>query len=524
MSYPSPPPETQLYEHAPCALLLTDADGTILRVNATASAWLGYERGELLHRRVLNLLPVGARLFHHTHCMPILQMQGSLAELQVELLRRDGSRFPALINILRREHEGTIFDEWAVFRAVDRRSYEQELLAARKTAEAALEARLEAEAQLTRANKLLSQASKRKDEFLATLSHELRNPLAPMRNALEVLRLDLPQESRMHRMMDVCERQLHQLTHLVDDLMEVSRITQGRMELRCELVELATVLRAAADDMGPVMAAAEHTLTVATPTVPACVNADVTRLTQVVVNLLTNAAKYTPAGGTISLSGSVADDEAVIRVRDNGIGIPPESLGSIFEMFSQLVPAIERRNGGLGIGLALVRGIVELHGGSISAASDGVGRGSEFTVRLPLAHNTSVEAPASQAGPAMERMPKRVLVVDDNADAADTLVLALEMFGCSVRSAYTAQAGLKAFAAFAPQAALLDIGLPDMTGYELAQRIRALPGGDAVSLVAVTGWGQQTDKDLAQAAGFDHHLTKPIDFDELRALLAHDAS
>jgi PAS domain S-box-containing protein len=522
MSYPSSPPETQLYEHAPCALLLTDVDGTILRVNATASAWLGYETGELLHRRVLNLLPVGARLFHHTHCMPILQMQGSLAELQVELLRRDGSRFPALINILRREHEGAIFDEWAVFRAVDRRSYEQELLAARKAAEAALEARLDAEAKLTQANKLLSQASKRKDEFLATLSHELRNPLAPMGNALEVLRLDLPQESRMHRMMDVCERQLHQLTHLVDDLMEVSRITQGRMELRCEVIELAAVLRTAADDMGPVMAAAEHTLTVTTPTVPACVNADVTRLTQVVVNLLTNAAKYTPEGGTISLSGSVADDEAVIRVRDNGIGIPPESLDNIFDMFSQLVPAIERRNGGLGIGLALVRGIVELHGGSISASSEGAGRGSEFTVRLPLAHKTCAEPPA-QASQAMERMPERVLVVDDNADAADTLVLALELFGCGVRSAYTANAGLEAFAAFAPQAALLDIGLPDMNGYELARRIRALPGGDTVSLVAITGWGQQTDKDLAQAAGFNHHLTKPIDFDELRALLAGGA-
>jgi PAS domain S-box-containing protein len=523
MSHPSHQPETQLYEHAACALLLTDADGTILRANATACAWLGYQAGELLHRRLLNLLPVGARLFHQTHCMPILQMRGSLAELQIDLLRRDGTRFPALVNILRREHDGAVFDEWAVFRAVDRRTFEQELVAARKAAEAALDARREAEAQLTQANKLLSQANMRKDEFLATLSHELRNPLAPMRNALEVLRLDLPQESRMHRMMDVCERQLHQLTHLVDDLMEVSRITQGRMELRLAPIELATVLRSAADDMAPVMAAAGHTLTVTAPGAPACVNADATRLTQVVVNLLTNAAKYTPAGGAISLSGSVVDDQAVIRVRDNGIGIPPESLRSIFEMFSQLVPAIERRNGGLGIGLALVRGIVELHGGSISAASEGDGHGSEFTVRLPLARDACDAAPA-QAQSLMERMPERVLVVDDNADAADTLVLALELLGCGVKSAYNARAGLDAFAAFAPQAALLDIGLPDMNGYELARRIRALPGGEAVSLVAITGWGQQTDKDLAQDAGFDHHLTKPIDFDELRTLLARAAN
>jgi PAS domain S-box-containing protein len=518
MTQPSLPPERELYEHAPCGLLLTAKDGTILHANATATAWLGYPAGELLGRRVLNLRPVGARLFHHTHCLPILQVQGSLAELQLELLRRDGTRMPVLINIARREHEGATYDEWAVFRAADRRSYEQELLAARKAAESALDARREAEEQLKKANTQLSLADRRKDEFLATLSHELRNPLAPMRNALEVLKLDLPPQSRMQRMMDVCERQLHQLTHLVDDLMEVSRITQGRMELRREPVELAAVMQLAADDLASTMAAARHTLTVTAPSAPAWVDADVTRLTQVVVNLLTNAAKYTPQGGAISLSGSVTEGEAVIRVRDNGIGIPPESLATIFEMFSQLTPALERSNGGLGIGLALVRGIVELHGGSISAASEGPGRGSEFTVRLPLA-----EAPVQSAEPEAVRAPQvpaRVLVVDDNADAADTLVLALELIGCSARSAYTAAGGLELITAFAPQVALLDIGLPDLNGYEMARRIRALPGGENVHLVALTGWGQQSDKDQALAAGFNHHLTKPIDFGALEALLA----
>ncbi|MGZ5201108.1 MAG: hybrid sensor histidine kinase/response regulator [Telluria sp.] len=518
MTHPSLPPETELYEHAPCGLLLTAADGTILRANATVSAWLGYLPNELLHRRVLNLLPVGARVFHHTHCLPILQVQGSLAELQVELLRRDGTRIPTLINILRRDHGGVIFDEWAVFRAADRRSYEQELLAARKTAESALDARLEAEERLKKANTQLSQADRRKDEFLATLSHELRNPLAPMRNALEVLKLDLPPQSRMHRMMGVCERQLQQLTHLVDDLMEVSRITQGRMELRREPIGLAAVMRAAADDLAPTMAAAGHTLTVATPAAPACVNADATRLTQVVVNLLTNAAKYTPRGGMISLSGSVVGDEAVISVRDNGIGIPAESLGTIFEMFSQLTPALERSNGGLGIGLALVRGIVELHGGSISATSDGPGRGSEFTVRLPLAEPAGLSI-MPDATPA-PRVPARVLVVDDNCDAADTLVLALELLGCTAKNAYTAAGGLDLVTEFAPQVALLDIGLPDLNGYELAHRIRAMPGGESMTLVAVTGWGQQADKERALAAGFNHHLTKPIDFGTLEALLA----
>lgn len=512
------PPDTQLYEHAPCGLLLVAAGGAIVRANATACAWLGYAPDALPGVRALDLLPIGARLFHHTHCLPILQVQGSLAELQVELLRRDGSRFPALINIVRREHDGRTVDEWALFRAVDRRAYEQELLAARKAAEAALDARREAEARLTEANAQLARADQRKNEFLATLSHELRNPLAPMRNALEVLKLDLPRESRMRGMTDVCERQLRQLTHLVDDLMDVARITQGRMELRRAAIDLDTVIRAAADDMAAAMAAAGHALTVTMPDAPAPLQADATRLTQVLVNLLTNAAKYTPRGGAIALSGAVDEGHAVIRVRDNGIGIAPDLVETVFEMFSQLEPALERSNGGLGIGLALVRGIVELHGGSISAASEGPGRGSEFTVRLPLAapEQAGCQAGASPAA----RMLARVLVVDDNADAADTLVLALEMLGCRALVAYTARTAIEALAGFAPDAALLDIGLPDTSGYELARSIRALPGGDAIKLVAVTGWGQQSDKEHALAAGFDHHLTKPIDFDALCGILA----
>ncbi|EEF22570.1 two-component sensor histidine kinase bacteria, putative [Ricinus communis] len=254
------------------------------------------------------------------------------------------------------------------------------------------------------------------------------------------------------------------------------------------------------------------------PQAPARLQADATRLTQVLVNLLTNAVKYTPRGGAIALSGALEGGQAVIRVRDNGIGIAPDSVQSVFEMFSQLTPALERSNGGLGIGLALVRGIVELHGGSISAASEGPGRGSEFTVRLPLAAQEQAD---SQAGAApAERMLARVLVVDDNADAADTLMLALEMLGCRAMVAYTAKAAIDVLAGFAPDAALLDIGLPDINGYELARSIRALPGGDAIKLVAVTGWGQQSDKDRALAAGFDHHLTKPIDFDALCGILA----
>jgi CheY-like chemotaxis protein len=290
------------------------------------------------------------------------------------------------------------------------------------------------------------------------------------------------------------------------------------MELRRSPIDLAGVMRAAADDLRPVMAAAGHALTVSLPEGPLVVDGDTTRLTQVVVNLLANSAKYTPNGGAISLAAGREGGHAVIRVRDNGIGIAQESLKTIFDMFSQLTPALDRSKGGLGIGLALVRGIVELHGGTIGAASDGPGQGSEFMVRLPLADSACRPEQDSQAK--MPRLPARVLVVDDNADAADTLVLALETFGCTATRAYTGKEGLRVAATFAPQVALLDIGLPDMNGYELARLLRQLPDGEAMTLVAATGWGQQADKDLARAAGFDHHLTKPIDFEQLRAILA----
>ena len=513
------PDDATLYQQAPCGLLVTDAAGLILRVNATLCRWLGYSQAALVGKlRIQDRLPVGARIFHQTHCLPILQVQGSVGQLQMEIRDSAGQRMPVLVNIVRRTIDGRIFDEWSLAAMNERRSYERELLAARKTAEQALEARLEAETQLRHLNGELSAADRRKDEFLATLSHELRNPLAPMRGALEVLKLEKGRPARESRLLDVFDRQLGHLTHLVDDLMEMSRITQNRMELRCEPVALAEVIDSAVEDVAAMMRAAGHAFTVSNAAPGAVVDADPTRLVQVLVNLLTNACKYTPDGGVIRLGLRLDGEQAVIEVGDNGIGIPSDALGSIFDMFSQLEPALRRSKGGLGIGLALVRGIVALHGGSVAARSEGEGRGSTFTVRLPLAPVQGM--PDAPLRPKDVVRSTDVLVVDDNVDAAEMLAMFLSMSGCTARTVHTASDALALLESFRPRVALLDIGLPDLTGYELARRIRALPGGGAILLIAATGWGQENDRQLAFEAGFDHHLTKPIDFDRLRALLA----
>jgi len=511
------------FDHAACALLLTAADGVILKANRMACTWLGYAEEELVGKvRMQDLLPVGARLFYHTHCQPILQVQGSVAEIQVDLRNRRQERLPMLINISRRqEGEGPI-DHWALFKASDRRAYERELLAARKAAETALDARRSAEEELKRLNAQLSAADRRKDEFLATLSHELRNPLAPMRSALDVLKLKFGQGTD-NRLLQAFDRQMRHMTRLVDDLMEVSRITQGRMQLQRAPVELAALVQGAAHDLAATMAAARHTLRLSIAEPPVIVDGDATRLAQVAINLLTNAAKYTPDGGIIELRLACDDGVAEIQVRDNGIGLPATALATVFDMFSQLEPALERSKGGLGIGLALVRGIVELHGGSVHANSAGPGLGSTFTIRLPLATGSvCAPAPAPASAPASTGTAPaqlRVLVVDDNEDAAATLAMTLELHGCDVKTAATAGRALEMLPGFAPAVALLDIGLPDMNGYELARRVRQLPAGAGITLIATTGWGQQKDRERAFAAGFDRHLTKPIDLDLLRSYL-----
>lgn len=509
-----------LYEQAACGLLATTASGIILRVNATLCRWLNYNCDDLLGRKVEDLFAMGGKVFHQTHCMPLLQIQGSVAEVQLDLLQQDGTRLPMLINIVRRHHGNMTVDEFAMFMATDRRSYERELLVARRSAEAALDARLDAEAQLHRINQQLSLDDRRKNEFLATLAHELRNPLAPMRNVIESLKHQFPGASPHARTLGVLERQLSHLTHLVEDLMETSRITQGLLELRCQRIDLTGVVQSALDDSQCLFRDAGHTIEVDLPDVAVLISADAMRLVQVVSNLLTNAAKYTPRGGHIRLCLRQQDADAIISVHDNGIGIPAEALSSIFDIFSQLAPALERSQGGLGIGLALVRGLVALHGGSIEATSAGVGMGSEFVVRLPLAAPlTSAPAVTTQAALESGVRPCRILVIDDNTDSAESMLMVLELFGHQGRTAPDGNTGLQVAADFMPQMVLLDIGLPDINGYEVARRIRAAPWGHGMFIIAATGWGQATDKQLAQDAGCDAHLTKPIDFTKLQALI-----
>jgi PAS domain S-box-containing protein len=379
----------------------------------------------------------------------------------------------------------------------------------RKHLEAQLQQRLEQVAALDR----------RKDDFIATLSHELRNPLAPIRNAVALLDGVEPGPD-LDSIRSLLDRQVGQLTRLIDDLLDATRFSRGRLEIRRERVELGAIVASAVETSRPRLELSDQELRMELPEEPIVLHADPIRLAQVFNNLLDNAAKFSRRGGRIALSASRQGSEVVVRIRDDGIGIDPEQLPRVFEMFAQEESALERSRGGLGIGLALVRGFVELHGGRVEAHSEGRGKGSEFVVRLPLAPEAVRPAPPSEPGATeAPTRGRRVLVVDDNRDAAESLVRLLERRGHEVRAAHDGPGALAAGEAFRPEAVLLDIGLPGMNGYEVASRMRAQPWSAGTLLVAVTGWGQASDKERAASAGIDHHLTKPVDFGVLQELL-----
>jgi PAS domain S-box-containing protein len=365
------------------------------------------------------------------------------------------------------------------------------------------------------------EAGRQKDRFLAQLGHELRNPLAPLRNALEILRLERPGDPVVAEMAALMDRQVGSLVRLVDDLLDVARITRGQVELRLQPVNLAAAVARAVETVQPIVAERGHRLEVALAPEPLPLQADPTRLGQVLVNLLANAVKYTPSGGRIRVTAAREGAEAVLHVRDNGIGISRENQGRIFDLFAQgeRVPGRERE--GLGIGLHLVRRLVELHGGRVAAASDGPGRGSDFVVRLPLRTAATPAAPARAEPPTPQR-PLRVLIVDDNRDAAESCGVLLRLHGGhDVRVAYDGPTALAVAAEFRPEVVLLDIGLPGGdSGYEVCRQMRQLDGLDRVPIAAVTGYGQESDRRQAQAAGFTTHLIKPVEWNALAELLA----
>jgi signal transduction histidine kinase/ActR/RegA family two-component response regulator len=367
----------------------------------------------------------------------------------------------------------------------------------------------------------LREADRRKDEFLATLAHELRNPLAPIRTGLEILKSDAVSVEAAAQAHRVIGRQMRHLVRLIDDLLDVSRITANKLDLRLEHVSVTEILHQSVETSRADLDRARHTLTLHLPAEPAAVFGDPTRLTQIVSNLLQNACKYTPRGGHIVLGASSHDGQVEITVRDNGIGIAPADVPRLFEKFSQVIPGLQRGGGGLGLGLALVRGLVSLHGGVVEVHSAGLGHGSEFVVRLARVEHVPEAAEPSQltvtAGPT-----RRVLVVDDNVDNADSLALYLRQRGHLVDTAYDGDVACRAAERFRPNVVLLDIGLPKLGGHEVCRYIRRQPWGVDMQIIAQTGWGQDTDRLRSRDAGFDAHLVKPIAPAELLALIARD--
>jgi PAS domain S-box-containing protein len=373
------------------------------------------------------------------------------------------------------------------------------------------------------AERVLVDSNRQKDEFLAMLAHELRNPLAPIRNAVQVLNLISSQEPAAASARALIERQVEQLVRIVDNLLDVSRITRGLVKLQKEPVDLALVIARAVESSKPLIDARRHILEIKLPDAPLPVLGDVVRLAQIFLNLLNNAAKYTPEGGRIALTAEErAGRRVAVRVQDTGMGIPTEAIGRIFDLFSQMEGTLERSDGGLGLGLTLVRRLTEMHGGNVSVSSPGPGQGSEFLVELPLIEASELRRNEAANLFSLKTAPipgRRILVIDDNRDAADSLAILLRLFGHDVRSLYDGRQALTVAASYRPHLILLDLGLPGLSGLEVAKQLRQINGLNDVVIVALTGYGSETDRRRSQDAGFNAHFTKPIDLTRLEELL-----
>jgi PAS domain S-box-containing protein len=473
------------------AIFLLDTAGKVATWNSGAQRILGYEEAEILGQPYsLIFIPQDIIKGQPAYELEIARDTGR-SEDERWHVRKDGSQFWAsgVVTPLWDEH-GKLRGYAKVMRDIT----------ARKRAETEL-----------------AEANRRKDEFLAMLGHELRNPLAPLTNGVQLLRLEQALSPNGHQAVGTIDRQLKLLTRLVDDLLDVSRITRGKVHLRRQRVELRTVLDHAVETTRPLIDSRRHELTVSIPQESVWLEADPARLEQVVGNLLTNAAKYTEPGGRIGLTAERLGPEAVIRVTDTGIGILPEMLPRIFELFVQGDRSLDRAQGGLGIGLTVVKALVQMHEGKVEAHSPGVGQGSEFVIRLPVVPEVTpvkTEEPLPSADAARTL---RLLIVDDNKDTADSLAMLLRHAGHDVATAASGPAGLRAALNARPDVVLLDLGLPGIDGYEVARRIREQT--DNPVLIAITGYGQPEDRDRSKEAGFDFHLVKPVDPVKLQRLL-----
>ena len=480
-------------------------DGIVTSWNRGAERIFGYTAEEMIGQPISRLM-ADDRKDDFTKILDTIRRGERVEHFETERLRKDGRRIHISLTCSPiRDSSGRVIGASKIARDVtDRKRAEaerEELLRVAQRAHADAEA-----------------ASRAKDEFLAMLGHELRNPLSAVRNAIASAKLDA---GRRDQALDIARRQTEQLARLVDDLLDVSRITQGRILLRKERIHLADVIERAVETTRSLIEYKGHTLSVSLPPEDIRVDGDSTRLEQVITNLLTNAAKYTERGGRIELATERDGTEAVLRVRDSGVGIAPELLPRIFDLFVQAERGLERAAGGLGIGLTVVRSLVELHGGRVEAYSDGSGKGAEFVVRLPALPAAARATPLPRrAAEDAARARARVLVVEDNLDAAESLLMLLQLLGHHVRAVHDGISALDVARANVPDVMLVDIGLPGMDGYEVARRIREQPGLERIALVALTGYGREEDRERALEAGFDYHLVKPVDPNALRGLVA----
>jgi len=483
------------------AVISTDAEGRIEFLNPAAQELVGWNNAEAAGRHLSEVFRVVNEQTRQAVENPALRalVEGVVVGLANHsvLISRDGSERPVDDSAAPiRDAQGHVIGSVLVFRDItERKKVEQ----------------------------ALRDTDRRKDEFLATLAHELRNPLAPIRNSLQILKMPRVDAETVQQTRDLMERQVHHLVRLVDDLLDMSRVMRGKIELRREPVELATVVARSVEIAKPLIEVQSHALEIVTPGESLLLNADPVRLAQVVANLLTNAAKYTEANGRIWVTARRQGEAAVLSVRDTGIGIAPDMLPHVFELFVQADHASTRAQCGLGIGLTLVKNLVEMHGGRVEAHSAGVGQGSEFVVHLPLVvplHEQVGEGDARQPPPARPSSGLRVVVADDSHDAANSLAMLLRLKGHDVQVAHDGQAALEIARDFRPDVVFLDIGMPRLDGYEVARRLRQSPGLEHVVLAALTGWGQPEDRRRTAEAGFNHHLVKPPDPHAIERILA----